>query len=397
MESKEEPRNVNIVVSEASEMFLKVNPKKPMVITEPKFRSFTIPVNNGELVLNNRCKVSIYYLKELIEANGGNSTVPIHVSLTTPISFVNFDWEPHNCANNKQIIDFTWKEIKCSLTGRNTTAVYLRVHDCTKGVAIKVLNEIRDELLKNWKEPIVNGTIQVFTPISTNSGFQWQQSIVRPQRPMNTIYIPQHLKNEIIAKISKFNNNSSLYDKFGVTWKYINLFHGPPGTGKTSMIAAIASYFNQHIAKMTITPEMTGHDLEKLFRTLPQNTYLVIEDVDALFAAREAKTNIDFSTMLNCMDGFTTRRGLIAFMTTNHISKLDAAFLRPGRIDNNILFDFPQRSDILEALNILACDYKHEHEIFIEHNQSMSIANIQKHLFDCIMNEAKSILIKPVW
>jgi len=210
---------------------------------------------------------------------------------------------------------------------------------------------------------------------------------------MNTIYIPESIKQDTIANIEKFRSASALYDRFGITWKQIILFHGQPGLGKTSFIAALATYFGMHIAKLTVTPQMTSSHIEYLFQNVPSSSFLVIEDVDALFANREAKNGVDFSTLLNCMDGFTTSRGLIAFMTTNHIELLDHAFLRPGRIDCSVKFERPRENELRNALANLASDYVKEHDTFIEKFKDvMTITDIQKHLFDCIMCKKQSIL-----
>ena len=39
------------------------------------------------------------------------------------------------------------------------------------------------------------------------------------------------------------------------------------------------------------------------------------------------------SCLLNILDGLSCKSGIIIFITTNHIEKLDPALIRPGRID----------------------------------------------------------------
>lgn len=133
-----------------------------------------------------------------------------------------------------------------------------------------------------------------------------------------------------------------------------------------------------------------------MFQTVPVDTILLLEDVDALFQDRtaNAKTGIDFSTLLNCMDGITTRRGLVVFMTTNHVQTLDAAFSRPGRVDKSVEFHYPTKVELREALNVLASDFNHEHDEYLSRvpSEGMSIAALQKHLFDCVMSEKTTIL-----
>jgi chaperone BCS1 len=92
------------------------------------------------------------------------------------------------------------------------------------------------------------------------------------------------------------------------------------------------------------------------------------------------------------MDGVTTKRGMVLFMTTNHIEKLDEAFVRPGRVDMCVKFDVPNENQIKDALTMMAADYKDEHEKFIYQNQGISIAALQKHLFECYIEKRTSIL-----
>jgi SpoVK/Ycf46/Vps4 family AAA+-type ATPase len=210
---------------------------------------------------------------------------------------------------------------------------------------------------------------------------------------METIYIDDPIKDKLVTQLEKFTKSSALYDRYGVTWKRVHLFHGPPGSGKTSTILALASRFGKNIAKLTLTPQLNSQQIEYLFQTIPDNTWMLLEDVDALFTERTAHTSIDFSTLLNCMDGLTTKRGLVLFMTTNHKTKLDSAFIRPGRVDLDLEFPLPGKEELRKALKVLGAEYEHEHEEFLEkHAKNMTIPSLQKHLFECMMDEKKSML-----
>ena len=85
-------------------------------------------------------------------------------------------------------------------------------------------------------------------------------------------------------------------------------------------------------------------------------------------------------------------------MTTNHLEELDEALVRPGRIDTVVEFFRPNNDDVRKALNVLAADYKNEYDKFMEKvkeqvdKKELTIPWLQKHLFDCIMEEKKSIL-----
>lgn len=45
------------------------------------------------------------------------------------------------------------------------------------------------------------------------------------------------------------------------------------------------------------------------------------------------QSSVTFSGLLNALDGVASSEERIIFMTTNHIERLDAALIRPGRVD----------------------------------------------------------------
>jgi chaperone BCS1 len=45
------------------------------------------------------------------------------------------------------------------------------------------------------------------------------------------------------------------------------------------------------------------------------------------------QSSVTFSGFLNALDGVASGEERIIFMTTNHVDKLDAALIRPGRVD----------------------------------------------------------------
>jgi chaperone BCS1 len=88
---------------------------------------------------------------------------------------------------------------------------------------------------------------------------------------------------------------------------------------------------------------LTDDAIAEYLRDAPQNSVIVLEDVDAIFVERTASkdgdskkggsTTVSFSGLLNALDGVASQEGRLLFMTTNHIEKLDPALIRPGRCD----------------------------------------------------------------
>lgn len=380
-------------------VLLKIEDSKTSEKPIQKFRSFSINIVLGTGCINVKNKaILIRHLFELLQKHGLPSTIPISVILHDSIEFWNFDWTPL-AYNGPRVWYFTWevkngedtKTIQCSLTG-DCHHLYIRVHDMTPGIGEIIMNDITSELYKYYV-PALTGTLDIYTTQLTHSGYNWEKNCTKVHRDMSTIYLNPEIKDKIVTKLKNFLQSSHIYDKYGRTWKRVHLFHGPPGSGKTSTVLALASLFQYHIAKLTVTPQMNSQHIERLFNSLPAKTFLLLEDVDSLFVERTSTGSVDFSTLLQCMDGLTTKRGLVLFMTTNHLKKLDSAFIRPGRVDLSVEFHLPGKAELAAALKVLGADYASEHEKFLEMcPANMTIASLQEHLFNCIMEEKKTIL-----
>merc|ERR1719384_2539682 len=69
---------------------------------------------------------------------------------------------------------------------------------------------------------------------------------------------------------------------------------------------------------------------------LPENSFLIMEDIDSLFVKRKScssKSSLTFTGLLNCLDGIGFAKGQIVIMTTNYVDRLDEALIRADRAD----------------------------------------------------------------
>ena len=170
----------------------------------------------------------------------------------------------------------------------------------------------------------------------------WQQLSKLPKRLPDTIHLPDKVLNETMDDVKNFLNNKKLYMEHGIPYKRNYLFEGIPGTGKTSLIFVLASHFNMNVAIINFGLSIDDATFMKSVSKLPEDTFLVLEDIDALFVERKTgdahKSMVSFSGILNTLDGLARRDKQVTFLTTNYISKLDSALIRPGRIDKIITF-----------------------------------------------------------
>jgi hypothetical protein len=165
------------------------------------------------------------------------------------------------------------------------------------------------------------------------------------RRPMDAVVLKQGIKEMLINDVDKFLSQEQAYIDLGIPWHRGYLFHGPPGTGKTSIAQAIAAYIGTHVYYISLNSIIEGD--KKLVELISgvggdrKGAVLILEDIDTVRASHdrdEANGNdspdkVTLQGLLNVLDGVLTPNGLLSIMTTNNKDALDKALIRPGRAD----------------------------------------------------------------
>jgi SpoVK/Ycf46/Vps4 family AAA+-type ATPase len=113
------------------------------------------------------------------------------------------------------------------------------------------------------------------------------------------------------------------------------LFHGVPGTGKSTYIRFITSYVKKKI--IFLSPRMAAKlddpNFAKLLIENP-NSVIIIEDAEDLLISRDTDKNSGISMLLNLTDGLLgTTLGIQFICTFNTpVTNIDKALLRKGRL-----------------------------------------------------------------
>lgn len=203
------------------------------------------------------------------------------------------------------------------------------------------------------------------------------------QRSIDTVYLNEKQKTEIMSDIIGFQTDKSEYIKYGIPHSRKYLLEGPPGTGKTSLITAIASKLNKHIAMISFNNELDDAGLMKAISSAGDEYIFVFEDIDAIFD-NERSRGVTLSGLLNTLDGFGRKEGMIIFMTTNHFERLSKIFVRPGRIDIIVHFNDSTESQVKEMFDKFFPTQQDKFKALYSciAKKSVSMALMQKFFFD---------------
>lgn len=162
------------------------------------------------------------------------------------------------------------------------------------------------------------------------------------KRSLRSVILDKGLKERIVADLEEFSRSETWYYDRGIPYRRGYLLHGPPGSGKSSFIQALAGELDYNIAVLNLSQRgLTDDRLNYLLTIVSKRTFVILEDVDAAFSngrkLSEADgyqgANVTFSGLLNSLDGVASAEQRVTFLTTNHVERLDSALVRPGRVD----------------------------------------------------------------
>ncbi|TWU73389.1 hypothetical protein ED733_002808 [Metarhizium rileyi] len=124
----------------------------------------------------------------------------------------------------------------------------------------------------------------------------WKQMARRPVRPMRTVMLAEKEKRSIMADMNEYFHPETprWYASRGIPLRRGYLFHGPPGTGKTSFSFALAGVFGVDIYVINLQDaDVTDASLLHLFNKLPRRCVVLLEDIDTAGLNRDSDSGGD--------------------------------------------------------------------------------------------------------
>src|SRR2546421_7737351 len=157
-----------------------------------------------------------------------------------------------------------------------------------------------------------------------------------------------------LQEVIDFLRHPKRFEQLGAKVPKGILLYGPPGTGKTLLAKGVAGesgakfYSQSASAFVEMFVGLGAARMRKLFEEARKNApaIIFIDELDAVGAARTGQgftreQDQTLNQLLVELDGFESREQIVVMGASNRLQDLDAALLRPGRFDRQVLVNPP--------------------------------------------------------
>ena len=209
-------------------------------------------------------------------------------------------------------------------------------------------------------DPLELGRVRTWS--STHHG-SWKSKGFAPAQSFDDLFLPKQAVADLLRRVDDFVASAERAARLGRMHKLNLLLMGVPGSGKSSLVRALARKYQRDLYLLTLGRRMDDEVCEELLMEMRGDAMLLVEDFDSLGFSRSAKKKsckdedihaVTRSFFLNMLDGvLRPPTGTLVCLTCNSCTGLDTALARPGRVDVVVRFGPPQEPELLAALQRL--------------------------------------------
>lgn len=166
----------------------------------------------------------------------------------------------------------------------------------------KVVDEYLPYVLERSKAAeLEKKTLKLFTlgddRMMGRRGNSWHSVNLDHPATFDTLAMDADVKKMVVDDLDNFLERKELYRKVGKAWKRGYLLFGPPGTGKSSLIAAMANYLKFDIYDLELTAIRSNSDLRRCLISTANQSILVVEDIDCSIELTEKRSKASRDAM----------------------------------------------------------------------------------------------------
>ncbi|WOL14259.1 cell division control protein [Canna indica] len=189
--------------------------------------------------------------------------------------------------------------------------------------------------------------------------------------------------------------HADLARQIGFKWPRGLLLHGPPGTGKTSLVKAVVRECDAHLTMINTYSVHKSHagESEKNLReafaqayslaSLGKPSVIFIDELDTICprrnSGREQESRL-VAQLLTLMDGNKTLSKSLPHIavvaSTNRVNAIDPALRRPGRFDSEIEVTVPTIEERLQILELYSKNLQQDDSVDVHLDENINLEKI---------------------